>query len=182
MERRELFVLKYSQPPTTVLMLATFRLLTRQPWLCRGLPFVAEVEKNGGRRTEAQATRIGSASHPQAPDDLNCFSNLHHSELICFFPQITGRAHVATVSVLHSTRSCCVYRCNVAGISILPASEWLTCITKMTSNAIRSIRRKKSSLSEVKIAVIGAPGVGKSGKLFSSYLHNLPLKCSHTQH
>lgn len=32
----------------------------------------------------------------------------------------------------------------------------------MTTNAIRSIRRKKSSLSEVKIAVLGAPGVGKS--------------------
>lgn len=29
----------------------------------------------------------------------------------------------------------------------------------------RGIRRKKSSLSEVKIAVIGAQGVGKSGKL-----------------
>ena len=29
---------------------------------------------------------------------------------------------------------------------------------------IRGIRRKKSSLSEVKIAIIGAPGVGKSGK------------------
>lgn len=34
----------------------------------------------------------------------------------------------------------------------------------MTSNAIRGIRRKKSSLSEVKVAVVGAPGVGKSGK------------------
>lgn len=34
----------------------------------------------------------------------------------------------------------------------------------MTSNAIRGIRRKKSSLSEVKVAVIGAPGVGKSGE------------------
>jgi len=34
----------------------------------------------------------------------------------------------------------------------------------MTSNAIRGIRRKKSSLCEVKVAVIGAPGVGKSGK------------------
>ncbi|XP_064110249.1 ras-related and estrogen-regulated growth inhibitor [Macrobrachium rosenbergii] len=32
----------------------------------------------------------------------------------------------------------------------------------MTTNAIRGIRRKKSSLSEVKIAVLGAPGVGKS--------------------
>ncbi|XP_069975665.1 uncharacterized protein [Penaeus vannamei] len=32
----------------------------------------------------------------------------------------------------------------------------------MTSNAIRGIRRKKSSLSEVKIAVLGGPGVGKS--------------------
>ncbi|XP_023710974.1 ras-related and estrogen-regulated growth inhibitor isoform X2 [Cryptotermes secundus] len=32
----------------------------------------------------------------------------------------------------------------------------------MTSNAIRGIRRKKSSLSEVKVAVIGAPAVGKS--------------------
>ena len=35
----------------------------------------------------------------------------------------------------------------------------------MTSNAIRGIRRKKSTLSEVKVAVIGAPGVGKSGWL-----------------
>jgi len=34
----------------------------------------------------------------------------------------------------------------------------------MTTNAIRGIRRKKSSLSEVKLAVIGAPSVGKSGK------------------
>lgn len=34
----------------------------------------------------------------------------------------------------------------------------------MTSNAIRGIRRKKSSLSEVKVAVIGAPAVGKSGE------------------
>ncbi|XP_069686237.1 ras-related and estrogen-regulated growth inhibitor [Periplaneta americana] len=32
----------------------------------------------------------------------------------------------------------------------------------MTSNAIRGIRRKKSSLSEVKVAVLGAPAVGKS--------------------
>lgn len=32
----------------------------------------------------------------------------------------------------------------------------------MTSNAIRGLRRKKSGLSEVKVAVIGAPGVGKS--------------------
>ncbi|KAL0279846.1 UNVERIFIED_CONTAM: hypothetical protein PYX00_001319 [Menopon gallinae] len=32
----------------------------------------------------------------------------------------------------------------------------------MTSNAIRGMRRKKSTLSEVKVAVIGAPGVGKS--------------------
>lgn len=34
----------------------------------------------------------------------------------------------------------------------------------MTSNPMRGIRRKKSSLSEIKIVVIGAPGVGKSGK------------------
>ncbi|XP_064490301.1 ras-related and estrogen-regulated growth inhibitor-like [Ornithodoros turicata] len=32
----------------------------------------------------------------------------------------------------------------------------------MSTNAIRGIRRKKSSLSEVKIAVLGASGVGKS--------------------
>ncbi|XP_025422174.1 ras-related and estrogen-regulated growth inhibitor isoform X2 [Sipha flava] len=32
----------------------------------------------------------------------------------------------------------------------------------MSSNPIRGIRRKKSSLTEVKIAVLGAPGVGKS--------------------
>lgn len=30
----------------------------------------------------------------------------------------------------------------------------------------RGIRRKKSSLSDVKVAVIGYPGVGKSGKHF----------------
>ena len=28
---------------------------------------------------------------------------------------------------------------------------------------IRQVRRKKSSLSEVKLVVLGAPGVGKSG-------------------
>lgn len=27
----------------------------------------------------------------------------------------------------------------------------------------KGIRRKKSSLSEIKVAVVGAPGVGKSG-------------------
>lgn len=32
----------------------------------------------------------------------------------------------------------------------------------MSTNSIRGIRRKKSSLSEVKIAVLGSPGVGKS--------------------
>ncbi|EEC17608.1 RAS, putative [Ixodes scapularis] len=32
----------------------------------------------------------------------------------------------------------------------------------MSSNAIRGIRRKKSTISEVKIAVLGATGVGKS--------------------
>ena len=31
-----------------------------------------------------------------------------------------------------------------------------------TSSGIRGIRRKKSSLSEVKIGIIGSPGVGKS--------------------
>ena len=33
----------------------------------------------------------------------------------------------------------------------------------MTTAAIRGIRRKKSTLSEVKIAVLGATGVGKTG-------------------
>ncbi|XP_014487065.1 PREDICTED: ras-related and estrogen-regulated growth inhibitor isoform X2 [Dinoponera quadriceps] len=50
----------------------------------------------------------------------------------------------------------------------------------MTSNAIRGIRRKKSSLCEVKVAVIGAPGVGKSDvqiqcALTSSHPRNLAL-------
>ncbi len=35
----------------------------------------------------------------------------------------------------------------------------------MSSNVVRGIRRKKSSLTDVKIAIIGAPGVGKSGKI-----------------
>ena len=34
----------------------------------------------------------------------------------------------------------------------------------MSGSGMRGIRRKKSSMSEVKIAVIGAPGVGKSGE------------------
>lgn len=43
---------------------------------------------------------------------------------------------------------------------------------KMSSGAgIRGIRRKKSSLSEVKIAIIGAPGVGKSGKFGKQSIH-----------
>lgn len=43
---------------------------------------------------------------------------------------------------------------------------------KMSSNAIRGIRRKKSTISEVKIAVLGATGVGKSGesRFFASLL------------
>lgn len=41
-------------------------------------------------------------------------------------------------------------------------SVLVTNARSMTSNAIRGIRRKKSSLCEVKVAVIGAPGVGKS--------------------
>ncbi|PZC81278.1 hypothetical protein B5X24_HaOG213155 [Helicoverpa armigera] len=31
----------------------------------------------------------------------------------------------------------------------------------------RGIRRKKSSLSEVKVAVVGAPSVGKSGRILT---------------
>ncbi|CAG5081529.1 Similar to RERG: Ras-related and estrogen-regulated growth inhibitor (Bos taurus) [Cotesia congregata] len=44
----------------------------------------------------------------------------------------------------------------------IPDNPIDTNASKMTSNAIRGIRRKKSSLCEVKVAVIGAPGVGKS--------------------
>lgn len=47
----------------------------------------------------------------------------------------------------------------------------------MTSNAIRGIRRKKSSLCEVKVAVIGAPGVGKSGGY-----NALSLNCGYLIH
>ena len=44
------------------------------------------------------------------------------------------------------------------------------------------VRRKKSTLSEVKLAVIGAPGVGKSGLLIIFYfmlneLNFLDLRC-----
>lgn len=50
----------------------------------------------------------------------------------------------------------------------------------MTSNAIRGIRRKKSSLCEVKVAVIGAPGVGKSGKSFILLPKIIPLSKSNS--
>ncbi|KAG8266595.1 hypothetical protein J6590_068133 [Homalodisca vitripennis] len=46
-------------------------------------------------------------------------------------------------------------------------------VSRMTSNAIRGIRRKKSSLSEVKVAVVGAPGVGKSD------LYKVNLRTAH---
>ncbi|EGI66598.1 Ras-related and estrogen-regulated growth inhibitor-like protein [Acromyrmex echinatior] len=49
-----------------------------------------------------------------------------------------------------------------AHTSVPEAGTALTNACSMTSNAIRGIRRKKSSLCEVKVAVIGAPGVGKS--------------------
>ncbi|KAK9500045.1 hypothetical protein O3M35_001387 [Rhynocoris fuscipes] len=57
----------------------------------------------------------------------------------------------------------------------------------MTSNAIRGIRRKKSSLSEVKVAVIGAPGVGKSAltvrfltkRYIGEYDHQADMKYKH---
>jgi len=58
----------------------------------------------------------------------------------------------------------------------------------MSANPIRGIRRKKSSLTEVKIAVLGAPGVGKSGEqhpyviillcilhIYIYYTHALPI-------
>ena len=38
-----------------------------------------------------------------------------------------------------------------------------------SSSGIRGIRRKKSSLSEVKICIIGAPGVGKSGRIVCGF-------------
>lgn len=47
----------------------------------------------------------------------------------------------------------------------------------MTSNAIRGIRRKKSSLCEVKVAVIGAPGVGKSGEYYVFITNLAPSLC-----
>uniref|UniRef100_A0A023F4H7 small monomeric GTPase n=1 Tax=Triatoma infestans TaxID=30076 RepID=A0A023F4H7_TRIIF len=57
----------------------------------------------------------------------------------------------------------------------------------MTSNAIRGIRRKKSSLSEVKVAVIGAPGVGKSAltvrfltkRYIGEYDHQADMRYKH---
>ncbi|BET00187.1 Miro-like protein [Nesidiocoris tenuis] len=57
----------------------------------------------------------------------------------------------------------------------------------MTSNAIRGIRRKKSSLQEVKVAVVGAPGVGKSAitvrfitkRYIGEYDHQGDMKYKH---
>jgi hypothetical protein len=48
-------------------------------------------------------------------------------------------------------------------------------LTEMSSSGIRGIRRKKSSLGEVKVAVIGAPGVGKSGKFFEQVFFSVFL-------
>ncbi|CAH0386368.1 unnamed protein product [Bemisia tabaci] len=57
----------------------------------------------------------------------------------------------------------------------------------MTSNAIKGIRRKKSTLSEVKIAIVGAPGVGKSAltvrfitkRYIGEYDHQSDLRYKH---
>lgn len=44
----------------------------------------------------------------------------------------------------------------------------------------RGIRRKKSSLTELKIAVVGSPGVGKSGKINICVAKNkIELQCSY---
>ncbi|CAH1389129.1 unnamed protein product [Nezara viridula] len=57
----------------------------------------------------------------------------------------------------------------------------------MTSNTIRGIRRKKSTLTEVKVAVIGAPGVGKSAltvrfltkRYIGEYDHQADMRYKH---
>lgn len=40
----------------------------------------------------------------------------------------------------------------------------------------KGVRRKKSSLSEVKVAVIGAPGVGKSGEFILQFCARFLMK------
>lgn len=46
----------------------------------------------------------------------------------------------------------------------------------------KGIRRKKSSLSEVKVAVVGAPSVGKSGKPLSIFFCTLLLLLTFSVH
>ena len=45
---------------------------------------------------------------------------------------------------------------------------FVACDFSMNQIFLVQVRRKKSTLSEVKLAVIGAPGVGKSGRCFCS--------------
>lgn len=71
----------------------------------------------------------------------------------------------------HAPRFFFLRSCRFFCISISSYTSYVTLCAatnarSMTSNAIRGIRRKKSSLCEVKVAVIGAPGVGKSGEYY----------------
>lgn len=71
----------------------------------------------------------------------------------------------------HAPRFFFLRSCRFFCISISSHTSYVTLCAvtnarSMTSNAIRGIRRKKSSLCEVKVAVIGAPGVGKSGEYY----------------
>ncbi|KAL1131008.1 hypothetical protein AAG570_012246 [Ranatra chinensis] len=57
----------------------------------------------------------------------------------------------------------------------------------MSSNTIRGIRRKKSSLSEIKVAVLGSPGVGKTAltvrfltkRYIGEYDHQAEMRYKH---
>lgn len=53
---------------------------------------------------------------------------------------------------------------------------WQLLVWKMTT---RGIRRKKSYLAEIKVAVIGAPGVGKSGKFSHFFSLSLSPTANH---
>ena len=105
----------------------------------------------GGFRTGGDIRHISSTVNPNKQPPAG-----YSQVMMCFCPILSGRQIPSSC-----TKGRPVH--HIRGAPDDPKRAPYESVN-MTSNAIRGIRRKKSSLSEVKVAVIGAPAVGKSGK------------------
>jgi len=126
---------------------------------------LANVETSQKRHARVCAcTRVSNKTHETAAAAAQRFLFLdrerapdtRHGSASAVF-RATPRLSASVWRTPYATRDETVAR-RSSGCRVFPDE------TTMSSNPIRGIRRKKSSLTEVKIAVLGAPGVGKSGE------------------